>query len=115
MRRLPPDATLPAGLYLHTLATIVMTSSSGSGGSHRLLFVTNNAASISSNPIPRRRIVPARPVNMLLRWPSGIVSPILALPLSYDFCAASRNSPKNHSGGSAIGLPFFQLYCSLLA
>src|SRR6266498_1208804 len=47
-----------AGLYLHTLEAIFLTSSSASGGSHRLLFETSNAASISSNPIPHRRIVP---------------------------------------------------------
>src|SRR6266511_789934 len=51
-------ATSLAGLYLHTLEAIFRTSSSASGGSHRLLFVTSNAASISSAPIPRRRIVP---------------------------------------------------------
>src|SRR5262245_4132677 len=98
-----------AGLYLHTLEATFLTSSSASGGSHRLLFVTSNAASISSNPIPRRRIVPARLVNVSLRRPSGMVAPIAALPFARDFYV-SRNSRKNHSGASAIGTVFFQRY-----
>jgi len=53
-------AAYPAGLYLRTLEAIFRTSSTARSGSHRLLFVTSNAASISSAPIPRRRIVPAR-------------------------------------------------------
>src|SRR6266511_3631722 len=101
--------TSPAGLYLHTLEAIFLTSSSASGGSHRLLFVTSNAASISSAPIPRRRIVPARLVNVSLRWPSGIEASISALPFARDFCAP-RNSRRNHSGASAIGTAFRQRY-----
>jgi hypothetical protein len=99
-----PTATSLAGSYLHTLATIVMTSSSGRGGSHRLLFVTSNAASISFCPIPRLRIVPARLINVLLRWPSGMISPIAPLPFAYDFCV-SRNRRRSHLGVSAIGAP----------
>src|SRR6266542_5371792 len=60
-----------AGLYLHTLEAIFLTSSSASGGSHRLLFETSNAASISSNPIPHRRIVPARLVNVASAFRDG--------------------------------------------
>src|SRR5262245_24644784 len=60
------DASL-AGLYLHTLEAIFLTSSVARGGSHRLLLVTSNAASISSAPIPRWRIVHARLVNVSLR------------------------------------------------
>jgi hypothetical protein len=86
-----------------------LTSSVASGGSHRLLFVTSNAASISSTPIPRRRIVPARLVNVSLRWPSGMAEPIAALPFARDFCV-SRNRRKNYSGASAIGTVFFQRY-----
>jgi hypothetical protein len=76
--RLPDGTTCwpVAGLYLHTLEAIFRTSSSGSGGSHLLVFVTSNAASISSAPIPRRRIVPARLINVSLRWPSGMAPPI---------------------------------------
>jgi Tetratricopeptide repeat len=48
---------------------IIKFAASASGGSHRLLFVTSNAASISSAPIPRRRIVPARLVNVSSIWP----------------------------------------------
>src|SRR5262249_49311685 len=62
-----PNSTSLAGLYLHTLEAIFLTSSVASGGSHRLLFVTSNAASISSAPMPRRRIVPARLVNVSFR------------------------------------------------
>jgi hypothetical protein len=102
-------AASPAGLYLHTLEAIFLTSSSASGGSHRLLFVTSNAASISSNPIPRRRIVPARLVNVSLRRPSGMAEPIAALPFARDFCVSCKSS-KNHSGASAIGAVFFQQY-----
>jgi hypothetical protein len=103
-----------AGLYLHTLKAIFLISSSASGGSHRLLFVTSNAASISSAPIPRRRIVPARLVNVSLRWPSGMLEPIAALPFARDFCT-SRNSRRNHSGAFAIGASFLQRYISPLA
>jgi hypothetical protein len=46
------------------------------------LFVTSNAALISSAPIPRRRIVPARLVNVSLSRPSGMMAPIAALPFA---------------------------------
>jgi hypothetical protein len=78
-----------------------------SGGSHRLLFVTSNAASISSNPIPRQRIVPANLVNVSLRWPSGIVAAIGAIPFARGLCA-SRNSRRNHSDAFATGAAFRQ-------
>jgi hypothetical protein len=73
------------------------------------LFVTSNAASISSNPIPRRRIVPARLVNVSLRRPSGMVAPIAALPFARVFCV-SRNNLRNHSGAFTIGAAFLQRY-----
>src|SRR5262249_33596287 len=97
------------GENLHTVEAIFRTSSSASGGSHRLLFVTCNAASISSAPIPRRRIVPARLIRVSLRWPSGMAPPITELPFARDLCSA-RNSRRSHSGASAIGASFLQQY-----
>src|SRR5215510_4757819 len=108
----PPPS--PAGLYPHTLEAIFLTSSSASGGSHRLLFVTSNAASISSTPIPRRRIVPARLVNVLLRKPSGMVSLIIELLFERGFMA-SRKSNRNQLGASTIGASFLQRYLLPLA
>src|SRR5262245_32701183 len=102
-------APSPAGLYLHTLKAIFRTSSSASGGSHLLLFVTSNAASISSAPIPRQRIVPARLINVSLRWPSGMAPPIAVPPFARDLYS-DRNSCRNHSGTSAIGASFLQRY-----
>src|SRR5262249_20704543 len=102
-------AASPAGLYLHTLETIFRTSSSASGGLHRLLFVTSNAASISSASIPRRRIVPARLINVSLRCPSGMAPPIAAPPFARVFCA-SCSKRRSHPDASAIGASFLQRY-----
>ena len=59
--------------------------------------------------IPRRRIVPARLVNVAFRQPSGMILPIAPLPFARDVCV-SCNKRRNYPGASVIGASFLQQY-----
>src|SRR5262249_3905439 len=102
------------GAYAMTrfVETLVHTENSIRGMKSLCRLIDRQAMRPRSHQTPsRRRIVPARLVNVSLRRPSGIMAPIAALPFARDFCA-SRNNRKNHSGAFAIGAVFFQRYRS---
>jgi hypothetical protein len=54
------------------LHAIAQTSAFGNGGSQQAAFSAAKAAKIAAWVIPRRRMVPANEVKVLLRWPAGI-------------------------------------------
>src|SRR5208282_889762 len=76
----PDGGEAALGEYRETLAAMVATSASGSGGSHWRKLWSTRAARIADSPSPRFRIVPAIEASVAFRAPSRIC--LLLLPLA---------------------------------